>query len=254
MGFSLEYENRKNGKVAIITIDCIKPNNTLDRQLLLEFTKTLQTASQEADAMLVTSANDKFFSNGLDGATLLKVDKEERVETIREMIQVFGKLIQIQKPWVVEIAGHAMAGGAVISAAADNRFMIKTGARIGFSEMLVGMVLPTNYIMGFQRFVHPRVVREMMYGAAYKAEEALEIGLVDGVAEDKEILRKMCMKQIDGFFRFHKSSFLLTRNLYREEILRDIFRVLPNDFERCLPQAATDDFVKALENIAKRNQ
>lgn len=254
MGFTKEFENRKNGKIAIISMDCIKPNNTLDKSMLLEFTKLLQDTSEEADAMLITSKNEKFFSNGLDGATLLKLDKEERVETIKEMILVYGKLIKIKKPWVVEIAGHAMAGGAVISCAADNRFMIKTGARIGFSEMLVGMVLPTNYVMGYQRFVHPRVVREMMYGAAYKAEEALEIGLVDGIAEDQDTLRKMSLKQIDGFLRFNRNSFLLTRNLYREEILRDIERVLPNDLERCLPQAATEDFVIALENIAKRNR
>ena len=252
--FPVSFEDRKNGRVAILTINGIAPNNTLNLPLIHEFTATMNKCGEEADAVLVTSGNEKFFSNGLDGGTLLAADAKTREDTIAEMIQVYAKLIRFPKPWVAEIAGHAMAGGAVISSAADYRYMIGTGARFGFSELAVGLSLPLVYMHNIQRLVLPAYVRPVMEGTAYKPEEAERIGLIDGVAEDREALRKMCMKRIDGILRLAQEAYLPTRNNYRMTILREIERDEADDVARAKKLTHTEAFEKALNNIAGKNR
>ncbi len=253
MPFKIETEDRKFGKIATLTMEGIAPNNTLNREMLVEFFSIMKDTSAKADGIIVTSANEKFFSNGLDGATLLGLDREERKATVEEMIRIYGKLFSIDKPWIAEIAGHAMAGGAVIATAADNRFMLAGSGRIGFSEMMVGMPLPAAYVMGFKNLVQPKYIRDVLYGAAYKPEEALEIGLIDEIAVDKESLRKMSYKKLDFLLRLNRKAFLMTRMLYRNAIIADIARVEDADVEAGGSAAMSDEFTAILENIAKRN-
>ncbi len=252
--FPVSYEDRKNGKVAILTINGIAPNNTLNKDLLTEFTATMDECAKTADVMIVTSGNEKFFSNGLDGATLLAADQTTRKDTIEAMIRVYATMLRHPKPWVAEITGHAMAGGAVIASAADYRYMIGSGARIGFSELAVGLMLPTVYIHNIHRVVQPAYVRPIIEGAAYKPDEAERIGLIDGVAADKEALRKMCLKRIDGILRIAQEAYLPTRMNYRKAVLRDIALDEDDDVKGARDLVETPAFERALNNIAGKNR
>lgn len=252
--FPVSYEDRKNGKVATLTINGIAPNNTLSLDLLNEFVAVMQKCGEEADGLIVTSSNEKFFSNGLDGGTLLAADQETREKTIAEMIRVYAKLLRFPKPWIAEIAGHAMAGGAVISSAADYRYMIGTGARIGFSELVVGLSLPLVYIHNIHRLVLPAYVRPIIEGTAYKPDEAQRIGLIDGVAATTEELRKMCLKRIDGILKLEQEAYLPTRARYRSAVLREIDRDEDADVEGAMQLTKTPAFERALNMIAGKNR
>lgn len=252
--FQLSYEDRKNGKVAFLTIDAIPPNNTLSSELLEAFVATLYRAGENADGVIVNSANEKFFSNGLDGKTLLDSDQAGRENTIAAMIKVYGTLLRFPKPWIAEIAGHAMAGGAVISSCADYRYMIGTGARFGFSELAVGLSLPVVYLHMISRLVVPASVRSVMEGTAFKPEEAERIGLIDGVAESNEDLRKMCLKRMDAIFRIEKVSYNITRNAYRAAILKDIDRDEPESVRAAMDLVKTPEFERAINMIAGKNR
>lgn len=254
MPFSVDKEERKYGSIALVKIQGREPNNTLIKEDLYAFPKLMQELSQEVDGMLLYSANEKFFSNGLDGAILLELPKEERRATVEAMMKIYPELFKIPKPWVAEIAGYAMAGGAVLSTAADNRYMLEKSGRIGFSEMLVGMPLPAVYLAGVQKLVNPKYLRDIMYGAAYKPEDALDIGLIDGIAPDRDKLRKMCLKQLDTLLRFQRQSFLMTRSLNRGAIIREMEALLPTDLEAGANAAMSSEFEDVLKKIASKNR
>ncbi|MCB1320988.1 MAG: enoyl-CoA hydratase/isomerase family protein [Leptospiraceae bacterium] len=251
--FKTNFEDRRNGKIAIVELNLLQPNNTFNLPLLQEFLKLMEELTVSADAILVTSAHAKFFSNGLDGKSLLEADTETRLKTINLMTRAYSRLIALQKPWLVEITGYAMAGGAVISSAADYRFMLAGSGRIGFSEMMVGLPLPMSYIHGLHRIVHPSSVRYLIEGNAYKPEDALGIGLLDGVAESSEKLRSMCLKKIDALLRFEQESFLATRNAYRRMIIRDIAEDEEDDLKMSAELVKQPVFERALRNIAGKN-
>ena len=100
--FPITFEERKRGKVAFVEMNCLPPNNTFNIDLLRGFIAAMHSAADQADVVIVTSANDKFFSNGLDGKTLLSLEMDKRQETITAMIRAFGDLLEIKKPWMVE--------------------------------------------------------------------------------------------------------------------------------------------------------
>jgi len=253
-GFLTSAIERKNGSIGVLTMDALPPNNTLSRDLLREFIAKLFEMGKTYDGVLVNSSNPKFFSNGLDGRFLMDSDQKTRMETVAEMIRAYGKLVSFDKPWIVEIAGHAMAGGAVFSLAADYRFMLAGSGRIGFSELGVGLPLPLCYIHGIHKIVLPQVVRLMIEGAAYKPEEALAIGFLDGVAADSEKLRALCLKRFDAIFRLEKDAYLPTLMLYRRDLLRLVERDEAEDVRMASELVRLPVFERAIANIAGKKR
>lgn len=252
--FPTEIIERKNGKVAVITMSLLPPNNTLNLSLMAGLVESMNNACEVADFIILNSSNEKFFSNGLDGRTLLDGDLSTRQEMLKTMTALMPKLYGMPKPFVVEISGHAMAGGAVISVCADNRFMLRKGPRIGFSEMMVGLPLPANFVFGFKHFVNNYHIREMIEGATYKAEEAKQIGLIDAIADTKEELRTLSLKRADQVLRMTQSSYHLTRNQYRQTIIREIVHASSFEADQMIQFAAHPDFQKVISTIASKNE
>jgi len=254
MPFPIEIEERRNGRVAHISLLTIPPNNTLSRVLLKEFIETLYQASKNADVLLVSSAHPKFFCNGLDGALLVSSTAEERRETILSMIQAALDLYAVPKPWIVEIAGHAMAGGAVIAAAADNRFMLAGSGRIGFSELAMGLPLPVCFTRMMHAIVQPTFVRSLLEGMAFKPDEALQMGLIDGIAESRELLRAQSLKRADQIIRLDQEAYLPTRQLYRSTVLALMESDVDRDRELASNLIELPVFARAMQAIASRNK
>ena len=252
--FPITFEERKRGKVAFVEMNCLPPINTFNIDLLRGFIAAMHSAADQADVVIVTSANDKFFSNGLDGKTLLSLEMDKRQETITAMIRAFGDLLEIKKPWMVEIAGHAMAGGAVISLAADFRFMLTGAGRIGFSELAVGLPLPLAYIHGMHHVVQAPAIRLMIEGTSYKPAEALDIGFIDGAAESPEKLRAMTLKRADGIMRMEPDSYLPTREIYRGHLLRMVRDAEDTDVKLSETLIKKPVFDRALNTIAGKNR
>ncbi|MBE7438570.1 MAG: enoyl-CoA hydratase/isomerase family protein [Spirochaetales bacterium] len=254
MSFTIEMEERKNGRLAHISLLTLPPNNTLSRPLLKELITTLRDAGKDADVILCTSAHPKFFCNGLDGALLVAGSPQERRETILAMIDAALELYRLPKPWIVEIAGHAMAGGAVIAVAADNRYMLSGSGRIGFSELAMGLPLPVCFTRMMHAVVTPSYVRSLLEGMAFKSDEALQMGLIDGVAETAQALRSLSLKRADQILRLDPEAYLPTRQLYRSTILEQMERDLERDRDLASKLIELPVFARAMAAIASRNK
>lgn len=251
---TIDYQNRKNGVVAVCTLQGIAPNNSLDEALLDQVLVVMREAAQKADAMIFTSAHEKFFSNGLDGKALLSASLAQRANIVEKMVRLCPELLKIEKPWVAEISGYAMAGGAVIASAADYRYMLTQGGRISFSELAVGLPLPMAYLTNLQNFVIPPAIRPLMEGNAYKPPEAKSIGLLDGLADDREKLRSLVLKKVDSILRIDKTAYLLTRNLYRKQLLEKIKETLEEDVRKAREFSTASQFEKVLQVIESKNR
>ncbi len=251
--FVLNIEQRKRGSVAVLSLNLLPPNNTFNRELQKGFLDALADAAGRADVVVINSAHEKFFSNGLDGKFLLGADTALRKETIFAMIRFFGQVVECPKPIIAELGGFTMAGGAVLALACDYRYMLAAGGRIGFSELAVGLPLPLCYAHGMHRVVRADQVRFMIEGAAYKPNEALEIGLVDGVAESPEALRKLVLKRADEILRLEPAAYLPTRALYRKSLLEAVRRDEDEDIRLASQLIETPAFENAMRNIAGKN-
>jgi len=203
MNYGRETLELDRGKAEIIKFQ-MNEQNSLTRQNMEELQDILKEIQEndQIKGVILTSDNPKFFCNGLDGDTLLSTSGEELLGHVGGICILFGHLLRFDKPLITEVTGHAMGGGAVITSASDYRYMLSTGCRIAFTEVLVGLPLPAMFVSRIQETVNPIKVTEICLEAAnYKGKEAKEVGMIDDVAETKEELRKFSIKKLDTLFR-----------------------------------------------------
>jgi enoyl-CoA hydratase/carnithine racemase len=223
MNYKLEPINLNNGKAQIITIQT-NDQNSLTKDNMKELGDILGEIKKD-DALkgaIITSENPKFFCNGLDADTLLNTTEAELPESVGGICFLFGELLKFDKPLAVEVTGHAMGGGAVITIASDYKYMLDTGCRIGFTEVMVGLPLPGMFVYKIQDSILPNKINEVCLEATtYKGKEAKEIGFIDEIAPSREDLRKISAKKLDSVFKFPISALRYTKQNINKRALKD---------------------------------
>ena len=104
------------------------------------------------------------------------------------------------KPLVAAVNGHAIAGGAIMMLACDQRLLARGPARIGLTEVLVGVQFPA-WALEIARFATPPEHFQTLIctGRTYEPEAALARGLVDELVEPERLLdRAMEVAAGDG--------------------------------------------------------
>ncbi|HMW60141.1 MAG TPA: enoyl-CoA hydratase/isomerase family protein [Leptospiraceae bacterium] len=231
MNFKRERIDLKGSQVEIISIQT-NEQNSFTRAALLEFRALMDELRDDRSvkAVAFASENEKFFSNGVDAATIATTPSEHLAEEMGEIVKFFGHLLQFYKPLVCEISGHAMGGGAVIALACDFRFMLNQKGRVSFTEVFFGLPLPGVFIDKLKYTVSPSHLNDMVYGETYKAQEALSAGFVNAIADSREDLRKLTMRKLEALTRIPSSAFIHTKaSLLHETVSRIEFHAKATD-------------------------
>ena len=145
-------------------------------------------------AIVLTSANEKFFSIGFDIPGLFPLSREEFTSIYRDFNRIWMDLYTIPKPTVAAITGHAIAGGCILATCCDYRLMASSyeGGRkklIGLNEIKLGVPVPYLADCILQSLVGTRATRDIVEsGEFFPAEDAMEIGLVDAVIPVEDVL------------------------------------------------------------------
>ncbi len=230
MNYKRDTLRLNNGNAQVISIQT-NWQNSLTKANMNELGDILEEIQKDDSirAVVITSENPKFFCNGLDAETLLNISGEELIEGVGEICILFGRMLRFDKPVITEVTGHAMGGGAVITVASDYRYMLESGCRIGFTEVLVGLPLPGMFVYKIQDVIHPNKISEVCLEATtYKGKEAKEIGLIDEVAKTPEELRKLTLKKLDSLFKLPLSAIRYTKQNINRRALADFNLHLQN--------------------------
>ncbi|UCH10585.1 MAG: enoyl-CoA hydratase/isomerase family protein [Fidelibacterota bacterium] len=163
--------------------------NAINAQVIAELTDTLQSAQSnpEVNGIVLTSANDKFFSIGLDIPELYPLDPDNFMVFYKSFNQVCLALFTFPKPMIAAITGHATAGGCILALCCDYRYIAEGRNVMGLNEIKLGVPVPYPADCILRSLVGHRNARDIMNsGDFYQPEEALQLGLVDMVlAPDK---------------------------------------------------------------------
>jgi enoyl-CoA hydratase/carnithine racemase len=164
------------------------PMNLMDIPFMQAFTEAHRELAENDDVwgVIVHSAVDGYFSNGLDPAMMLSRDTKGRAEVFEVLLGMVLEVYAYPKPHISAIEGHAMAGGAVLAILSDWRFMSRDKSRISFSEVAVGLTIPKAIINLIESATGPGPLREIaMLGSAIKSTDAKRMGLVDEVIRQR---------------------------------------------------------------------
>jgi enoyl-CoA hydratase len=168
--------NRKqvSDNVTVVQFDH-GPVSALDLEFLLALRAELAELADNGTTLVLTG-NGSAFSAGVDLFRILDGGADYVDQFIPALSGAFEDLFAYRRPVVAAVNGHAIAGGCVIAACADHRFMADGRGRIGVPELLVGVAFPA------------RALAAVRSGATLLPAEAQARGLVDEVVPEAELL------------------------------------------------------------------
>jgi enoyl-CoA hydratase/carnithine racemase len=171
--------------VGTITIDR-PPANALNSELIGELGAILDQAESDAEirALVIVSANPKFFMAGGDINTYAVLDPDALVALVAKYRATFQRLRDLPVPTVAAVDGHAQGGGAELLLACDFR-VAGPNAKVGFAEILLGGVPSAGGTQWLAPLVgYERALELMLTGRTLGPEEAVAAGLATRQADD----------------------------------------------------------------------
>jgi enoyl-CoA hydratase/carnithine racemase len=156
--------------------------NPLNLDLVTELRDSISRARQSPDirAVVLTSANEKFFSIGFDIPELFALGRRDFGVFYRTFNQTCLELYTLPLPTVAALPGHAIAGGYIIALCCDYRIIAKGHKLVGVNEIKLGVPVPYVADCILRNMVGWLNARDiMMDGDFYPPDRAESLGLVD---------------------------------------------------------------------------
>ena len=111
-------------------------------------------ADEDIKALVTRSADEKFFSNGLDLEWLQSDDADHRggdkAVFGEEFMALMGRMITFPMPTICAINGHAFGAGFMIALCQDIRLMREDRGFLCANEMQLGMAIPKPELVLFR--------------------------------------------------------------------------------------------------------
>lgn len=208
--------------IALVGLDRGK-SNAINTQLIKALIRALdQIENEPSVGGMVLYGKDGFFSSGLDLIELYDYNEIEIREFWLLFLEFIQKFVAFKKPVVAAITGHCPAGGCALALCCDYRIMQKGDYIIGLNEIPVGIVLPES-IFNLYRFWlgSGPAYRCLMEGKLMDPHEALKLGLVDAVVEQKTI-RNTAEKQLRKFIQIDANTWQQSKLNIRHSLIHQL--------------------------------
>jgi len=178
-------------EISLITISRPKALNALNSQVLNELSQILDSIDKsKISALIITGEGEKSFVAGADISEMSSLSKKEAVEFSKKGNDVFRKIETFEIPVIAAINGYALGGGCELSLSCDIR-ICSENAIFGQPEVGLGITPGFGGTQRLSRTVGISMAKQMIFsGQNIKAEEALKIGLVNGVYPQNELINE----------------------------------------------------------------
>ena len=179
------------GGIATLLIEN-PPVNALSRDVMVALDQAFQTLSQEQEVrvILVTGAGTVFVA-GADVRELARIQTApEGQEASAQGQRVFQQIAACPKPVIAVINGACLGGGLELALACHLR-LAGERARLGLPEIGLGIIPGWGGTQRLPRLVgEARALEMILTGEPLSAREAFQIGLVNRVFPDDDLLRQ----------------------------------------------------------------
>jgi enoyl-CoA hydratase len=203
--------------VAVLTMQHGKAN-ALDIEfcngLAEQFDKLRQTDAQA----VVMTGQGRIFSAGVDLLRATSSGPDYFKSFLPALSRLYTSAFFFSTPLVAAVNGHAVAGGCILAACADWRLIAQGEARIGVTELLVGVAFPP-LAFEIMRFASAhKYFPEIIYTAAtYPGDEAVKRGLVDEIVTPEKLL-DVAIEKAELLAALRPDAFAHTKRQMRQPV------------------------------------
>mgnify|MGYP006284991189 FL=1 len=217
---------KKENRIAVMEM-CKGPNR-MNQVFSQDFNHCLDQIQEDTDiqAMVLTSADEKNFSQGIDVEWIGKKIQDQDNDTVTafmyDMNRIFKRLLLFPVPVVAAVNGHAFGNGAILSCACDFRFMKKDRGFFCFPEVDVGIPFLPGMIAFVRKAVpEPLFNRMILSGQRMTADDLKVHNVIIKACGNQETL----MTEALAF----AAAFDKKRGIFRElkqRMHRDLIQVM----------------------------
>ncbi|HET9861159.1 MAG TPA: enoyl-CoA hydratase-related protein [Nocardioidaceae bacterium] len=156
--------------------------NALDAAMQEEIRAAAHEAAGREDVRaVVVYGGEKVFAAGADIKEMAAMSHTDMVKRSGALQSSFSSVAAIPKPVVAAVTGYALGGGCELAMCADFR-IAADNATLGQPEILLGIIPGGGGTQRLARLVGPAKAKDIVFSGRFvKADEALQIGLVDRV-------------------------------------------------------------------------
>ena len=166
--------------VGVVRLDR-PPVNALSAALATELLEAFTRAADPSVRALVVTGSPHFAA----GADIKEFQAQFGTNEIAsELADAVIALEKLAKPTIAAVRGFALGGGLELAMGADFRYLA-TDAKVGQPEILLGIIPGAGGTQRLARLIGYRAARDLILtGRHVPAQEALELGIADKVADD----------------------------------------------------------------------
>jgi methylglutaconyl-CoA hydratase len=178
------------GNLAIITLNRPDKRNALSPELIEDLLGALATVEAGPARVAILTGAGQAFCAGMDLAALRTLADQTPAENLtdaRRTAGLFRRVWSFPKPLIAAVNGAAYGGGCGLAMLCDFALAAEE-AKFGYTEVRIGFM--PALISAFLRLqVEEKVLRDLLLtGRVFGAQEAHELGLVNGVVPAGQLL------------------------------------------------------------------
>jgi len=217
--------------IAIVSMDK-GPVNSLNTELIQELTSAIATTSNNAKGIVLTSSLPSVFCAGLE-ITEMYQPEQAKLEVFWGSLQdLWIELYSCKVPTGAAIIGHSPAGGCLLAMCCDYRTMVGPKFTIGLNETQLGIVAPFWFKDTMVNTIGQRQTElALMLGTLFNPQQALSIGMVDQVVDNREECLAATYKIVSQLSKIPSEARHVSKMLMRQPTLDSLTSNKQKDIE-----------------------
>jgi methylglutaconyl-CoA hydratase len=255
----MSYSNvqfERDGDLALITFNRPDKRNAISPQMLEEIHLALDEVERGGTRVAIITGAGKAFCAGMDLAVLRGMAAEHPADAIledaRRMAHFFRRLYCFPKPLIAAVNGPALAGGCGIATLCDFTFAAPN-ATFGYTEVRVGF-MPAFVATFLIRQIGEKRARDLLLTSRILgAEEACQIGLVNAIHPQEELLLRV-REFARNLASMSPTSLNHTKRLITDLSSDELDRQLEISIQASAQMRSTDDFREGLSAFLEKRK
>ena len=186
---SVLVDYRKDGQIAVVTLNRPHADNAITTEMGARLTEILETIAVRTAVRVVvlTGSGDRAFSVGSDLRQRKNMTKEDWLRQRQAFDRTLYTVRQLRKPLFAAVNGIAYGGGCELAQSCD--FIIASeNATFGQPEAMLGLSAGGGSPVFLPRLLGPgRAMQMLMTGDPITAAEAHRLGMVNEIHSPQEL-------------------------------------------------------------------